>query len=187
MKQIALVFLAGICLAGCQSGAEDWCALAKGNRWSYTVNAGLTSAVREVRVDRSGPVGSHEGWVLTGSMGESALAWDGGTLYASRLAGTSYDPPLPVFQSGAGETRKWRGRILHVETAISATAVLKMAEGQEDLAGRNLDVLVATLVVKAGDQEIETVTSYANEIGVVRQEERHNAVLIRKMRYVSGP
>jgi len=184
------LFIAGVVmasLAGCRGGNQDWLPLAKGNHWTYTVNAGLMSAVRDVKVGGQTPVGSEEGWVLAGPMGESSLAWVDGQLVASRLAGTTYHPPLPICEPGSAEPRSWKGELRQMDTVVPGTATLGMTQEKEDLAGRNLDVWVATLTIKVEGKTIETVTSYANEIGIVRQEERHDGVLIRKLRYVSGP
>lgn len=186
MRRLAAVFAIGA-LVGCGGSGDGWMPLRSKNHWSYTVTAGLTAAVRDVRVAEETPVGDDMGWHLVGAMGDSHLAWVGGTLYAGRLAGTDYAPPIPVCRPAAASPITWTGGVHHLGKVIGAKARLAMEEGSEEIAGRKLPVWIATLTVTLPDRTVETITSYAEGIGIVRQEERHDGALIRKIRYVSGP
>ena len=186
MKKLVLVASIAFCMGGCDSSGDSWMPLVAKNHWTYTVSAGMVSAVRSVEVNGEEPCGSLQGLRLHGAMGDSVMAWDGNKLVASRLAGTSFRPPLPILLSQPGEVH-WNGGMSLPGKTWESKAKLEVKLSKEDVGGRKLEVLVAKLSVTGPDSPVETETIFVRNIGIYRQEERVANRLTRKILYISGP
>ncbi len=186
MKKLLPAALLALCIGGCDSSGDNWMPLEAKNHWTYTVSAGMVSAVRSVEVNGVEPCGSIEGFRLHGAMGDSVMAWDGNKLIASRLAGTAFRPPLPILLSQPGEAQ-WSGEMSLPGKTWEAKAKLEVKASKEDVGGRKLEVLVAKLTVTGPDSPVITETIFVRNVGIYRQEERVANRLTRKILYISGP
>ncbi len=159
--------------------------LEAGRSWTYTFRTGFQTFVETVTVGAPVAVGDSRGRTLSGPMGTSRLAWRGDALVASRLAGTGFDPPVPLaVQTGAKEaSRAWHGRIEAFGISRSAHGALRLSRERIALAGVKVLAAKTELTLRAqgggsGATTIEVTTWFRPGVGIVRQEQRTNRKLV---------
>lgn len=175
--------------------------LRSGLTWTYSYQD-AAELVSRFRIAGRAPVGHAEGWRLSSDIGESRLAWTGGRLMASMLAGTVYDPPLPLLspaQAASADSEKqpapvkWKGQVLAAGAWKPATASLTQVRlAKED---RDLQIVRGStrgmrsrleLVLDGKKQVLET--TYVSRVGVVRQTlEREGRSGKALMFWIAGP
>lgn len=160
--------------------------LEAGRAWTYTFRTGFQTFVETVTVGDAVAVGPVMGRTLSGPMGTSRLAWRGDLLVASRLAGTAFDPPIPIgVQTSAKEaSRTWHGRIEAFGISRGAHAALKLSRERLAVGGMKVQTVKTELTIVAkgsvasgsvpGATRIEVTTWFRPGVGIVRQEQRTN-------------
>ncbi len=175
-------------LAGCQPSEQSMMPLKKGNRWSYQVNLDFASRVSTIEVKGEAPVGGMAGFQLNSDMGRSLLAWRENRLYAEELGMTKFDPAIPIYARTRDRIKVlWKGSVTENGRRIPATATLESVDAKESIGPREYPAVMTTLSIKASGHAEEILTWYANGIGVLRQEQRQDGRLRRKLVYLSGP
>ena len=130
--------------------------------------------------------------MLTSELGESRLAWNKKTLQASMLANTVFIPPIPLLVEDKipeGKTSRddefvaaatWKGHFESFGKSRGATATL----GQRRTTISNGEIKVVETVLRIqiegvrDDVPIEVRTCFERGVGIVKQEQRTNRLLI---------
>jgi hypothetical protein len=162
--------------------------LAIGNTWSYQAKSGLNTRISTINIERKGPVGQIEGFVLTSEIGDTTLAWEGNQLISSRLANSEFFPPLPIYANiKEGDIINWSGTIRASGSAKSAKGQLKVKNVEEEIDGKKLNLSVGQVTLKIDNEFHEITTWFQSGRGIFRQEHRINDTLATQLRYISGP
>ncbi len=156
------------------------------SQWAYQVRSPLHEAVWEVAVEGRAPVGSFSGWRLSGPAGESTLAWQNGVLYAGKLSGTTYVPPIPLLATDQ-KPRAWKGQIIVAGAASTARANLEFKEEETQVGTKSVTATLSILTLTLEEGQIEIMTWFSSGLGIIRQEQRESGSLSRKLTYLSGP
>lgn len=182
---LALALLA----AGCTSQEQDLFPLSEGATWTYLARSEFQSSVVTQSVERETPVGEVNGWVLSGEMGTSHLAWSGTRLLASRLGDSTFDPPIPilVWPKDSAPT-DWTGEVETPAEKVAAHSKLTVALDKDyTLEGRKVEAIKSTLVLESAHGTHEILTWYGKGLGILRQEQRKAGRLQISIEYLSGP
>jgi hypothetical protein len=160
--------------------------LDQGNTWEYVVRLDGDENAETLEVVREAPVGDQQGWLLRGVMGESRLAWDGDTLVAAELAGTQYDPPLPLLAPKAAD---WKGTVTTATAKNGGTARLERSREVLDIAGHRYDCAKTVLTLRCDGEVVQLTTWFFEGMGILRQEQRRGPALTRDryIEFVEGP
>ncbi len=173
--------------AGCAPTAGNYLPMAVGDTWSYQSRTGLNSSVVDLRVARKLPVGSGPGFELVCQAGASRLAWRGDTLVASQLAGTFYSPPVPVFVPAGKTPVAWEGTVTQMGKSTQAKGAASVADSEAKAGSKTVPAKQVTLTIESGGTQTEVTTWFVNGLGIVRQEQRINGLLVNRLTYLSGP
>ncbi len=185
MRGVAPGALAFLCLvAACGPGVERHMPLREGTAWTYTVQRDFDKLVAEARVEGRVPVGGTLGWRIVGPGLDSTLAWSDGRLVAGSLAGTRFDPPVPLF---AGGEAAWSGSMSPPGRTEHAQGTLTQAEDTLRVGGRDAKSVRTVLTLRGATGETVVETWFVAGTGIVRQESRRGGRLLTRTEYVSGP
>ncbi|MCH7904384.1 MAG: hypothetical protein IH944_07430 [Armatimonadetes bacterium] len=173
-------------LIGCSQSHSRMMPLEQGNTWTYAYNSTYEEVVAEVRVSRKVAVGPVYGWELSSLMGESHLAWQGSELIAAQMAGTRFQPPIPIY---ASESTSWAGTAITNGEEYSARATLTVSEETLDVGGTRHETIKTTLDIDIAGEPLQLMTWFARDIGIVRQEQRRGTPLTfdHSIEFLSGP
>jgi predicted small lipoprotein YifL len=183
-----------VLLVGCGQGGPSYMPLVDEKEWQYSETSSFQRNVPTIKVGKKISVGGFEGRVLTGELGESRLAWSKKTLYASMLANTIFNPPIPLLvEDKIPEKKKsredelvradsWDGHFESLGKTRGATATLSQRRVTVQLTSGETNVVETVLRVQIdgakGDVPIEVRTWFERGVGIVRQEQRTNRTLI---------
>lgn len=146
----------------------------EGRTWRYLMQQ--AAEVVEVKCAERRQVGDAEGWLLTGLGGETILAWDGCILRASRLGAMTFDPPIAVLQADK-EKAAWnyQGKVTatSVPGRVSVAITQEPVELESQQGGKGLKV---TFAISIDGRKIDLVTTFAEGIGIVTQEQRNDGI-----------
>lgn len=196
----ALVLAACIFACGCAENGE-YMPLRDGLTWTYS-HQDATELVSRYRIEGRAPVGSASGYRLISDLGESRLAWSGGTLLASMLGGTVFDPPLPLLRPGAaGEEKQegrvqavpWKGRFLHAgawKTAAGSLTQTRLAKEDRDLriVPGSARGMRSRMELTTGGKKQVLETTFVARVGIVRQTwEREGRSGKALLMWIAGP
>ncbi len=176
-------------LSGCRGGGDsDLMPLKVGSEWKYSVSGTFAKFVEPMRINREIGVAGTQGVELVGPMGYSSVAWKKGVLYADRLAGTSYSPPLPLLAAD-GRQMDWDGTVAWpTDGTQKATARLTHETQKLKLDANEYSTTRSRLqIIIDGTKSVELTTWFAPGIGIVRQEQRTGSNLDIRIDYLSGP
>lgn len=121
-------------------------------------------------------------------MGPSRVAIKDGRLVAESLAGTVYSPAIPLLVLTPEDRRvTWSGLISAANRSIQATAVLEQTPSKVALGGRQLRGIAVTLTIELPTKKMVVKSTYAEGLGLVRQEQHENESQQRYLEYLSGP
>lgn len=131
----------------------------------------LGQFLHEVKVTREYPVASGAGFELSGSLGDSVVAWDGTVLKASVLAGTRFNPPVAILDGAKKETKiPWKGRMYMAGKTLEGSGSLDQREGVWS-ADQRLKAIQTDLVLQLGDRTLKVTTIYVRGKGPVSQKQ----------------
>ncbi len=149
--------------------------------------SGLVERVETVSVLRPRSCFGVQGWEIGGVLGISVLAWKDHILWAQELAGTSFDPPLPLLLGEAAGKKTWSGIVSSGGKSMVATATLDQAPSSFTLAGRKIlaKKVIVTLVMPR--RTVTTESVYGESFGLLSQRQQENGVVTRSLAYVAGP
>lgn len=153
-----------------------------GRSWKYSVNTGFDSYVLPTKVVRELSVANTRGYEISGPLGTSRLAWTKRGLVAEKLNNSQFVPPILLLSSGdTGAGVVWSGTVTNVDRSQNATAVLRQGTDNETTVG--LEKLRATrsvLTLRLGKSDVELISWFVPERGIVMQEQRtDNRLLVR--------
>lgn len=184
---LALGFL--LALSGCRGGGDsDLMPLRVGSEWKYNVSGKFAKYVEPIRINREIGVAGTKGVELSSPLGSSSLAWKKGVLYADRLSGTVYSPPLPLLTEDAQKV-DWQGSASWpTKGTLKAVARLTQEQQKLQLDARTYNTTCSRLqIIVDGTKSIELTTWYAPGVGIIRQEQRTGGDLDIRIDYLSGP
>lgn len=155
--------------AGCAPSASEWFPVRVGDVATYRLDRGAGAEVLEWRAVREVAVGGVPGVELESPVGASRLAWKGGALIASQLAGTSFDPPIPVALLGG---RPWEGSVWSGGRKLPASATVagKLAEKPDK--ERGVPVLEVSLELRYGGTSRTVETRYGLGVGLLAERQQ---------------
>jgi hypothetical protein len=173
-----------LALAACSPSDRSLMPLREGTVWTYAVERDFDSSVAEWKVVGRAAVGSESGYEIRSPLGSSRLAWQGDRLVASQLAGTRYDPPMPLL---APDGTPWSGTVHGTGRAGRARASVARETATEETDGRKRSVTVSTVTIKADGWEAQVTTWFVAGVGAVRQEQRTDGRLDVRAELIAGP
>lgn len=184
MRRLCLLALL---LIGC-GGQRDLLPLEVGSRWSYAVSTSFKEYLTEVRVARRSSVAGVEGWVLSGPMGESQIAWKDGVLVGERFANTRFIPAIPLLVDADKRVRRsWAGTAQGLWGKIEGTATLNQAPGEEQIGGQKIKVVKTELTITDGKgRSIRLQTMFQPGAGIASQRQWVNGNLLLKLERISS-
>lgn len=187
--RIAGALLAILLLSGCQRGTQsDLMPLNVGSEWKYSVSGKFAKYVEPLRINREVGVAGTQGVELTGPLGVSAVAWKKGVLYADRLAGTSFSPPIPLLAADSHVVDYKGTASWPVAGSVKVAARLTHEPQKLKLDAREYETVKARLqLVLDESRSIELTTWFAPGVGIIRQEQRTGGELDIRIDYLSGP
>ncbi len=193
MKRIAIL-IPLVALGACGQGGPSYMPLVDEKEWNYREKSSFQDNVPTVRVGRKISVGGIEGRVLMSEAGESRLAWNKKRLIASMLANTTFVPPIPLLiEDKIPEKKKLRDEeyVTADELPVKFESLGKTRHGLATLSQRRTMVQLVTgetnvveTVLKVqldGTKDnvvLELRTWFERGVGIVRQEQRTNRMLI---------
>jgi hypothetical protein len=182
-------FQAMFLLLGCSPNAnQSYFPIKPKSAWSYVYRSGLQSHVVQVEASRPLSVAGQQGWSLSGPGGESRVAWDRHLLYFQLMAGTSFIPALPILDAkNPKSNRAWRGTVLFQGSRTQATATIEQLPDRYKIGVRPYDSLKVTVYLRMPQTQIELMTWFAKDIGIIAQQQRTNNFLDVAYEYLSGP
>lgn len=167
---------------------ESYMPLSSDSKWTYQAEPGLQSEVLDMVVLGRVPVGDANGYRLNSGWGETHLAWSANTLISAQLGGTRYDPPIPLLANLAPTQRlPWEGNIILAGKRIKAKGYVTTTVTESRVGSLDLPSTQSTLVLELEKSHIEVLTWFVRDIGIVRQEQRKNNLLVNRLSYLSGP
>lgn len=188
VSKFALAALGATYLCACSADHSQYYPLEKGAEWTYQYRFNFPRGVESVKVSEEIAVGGVQGYKLTGPMGTSRLAWKGNRLIAEELAGTRFTPPLPLLVPGAKDkVAEWTGTMQLKGAPIPATAVLRQTATSYTVSERKYPAIKCSLSLGSKDVQVETVSIYAEGLGLVSQEENRNSLFYGSLEFLSGP
>jgi hypothetical protein len=145
-----------------------------------------TTRVEQVKVERQVAVDGVTGYEVSGTMGQSRLAWKDGLLEASQLPNATFNPPVPLCVAGQAKARReWKGMIGVMGRGTAATATLVQEPDKEMFSGRTVQTTKTTLTILSGPQKTELITWFQRGVGPIKQEQRTNDILVVKFDRIS--
>lgn len=185
MKCLSLLVMVG--LVGCSSQSELM-PLKVGDSWRYSVSTGFSEYVAEVKVVREAAVGGLDGFVLSGPMGESSLAWQEDVLIGERFANTRFAPAIPLLIDSRVRLRKtWKGTVQGAWGKFEGTATLNQAPSEEQIAGRRVKVTkVELVVINPKGKSLRLTTLFQAGVGIASQYQWVGGDLIVRIERLSG-
>ncbi|MBV6458257.1 MAG: hypothetical protein HONBIEJF_01382 [Fimbriimonadaceae bacterium] len=182
--------MAGVLFFGvaCDRPQTSYFPISREARWTYAIRSGLLSRVEDVAVTRELSVAGVSGYELGGAMGYSRLAVKDGKVLAENLAGTTYSPPIPILVLQPEDRRlSWSGIITAANRSVEATAVLDQSPSKVALGGRQLRGIAVVLTIDLPTKKLVLKSTFAEGLGLVRQEQHENESQQRYLEYLSGP
>lgn len=128
-----------------------------------------------------------QGWVLTGPLGQSRVAWTGDRLVASEWAGTRYDPPLTLLLATTGKSsRTWRGRVSNGLSSVDTTITQQQEPGKIQVSGKETSGTRVSMTMRT-DKLYESTFFYVRGRGLVTSESRVDGRFVVGLEYLNGP
>lgn len=173
-------------LAGCGSG-NDLMPMKVGETLSYDVHSRVQQQISKVTITRQTGIAGTQGFVLSGPMGESRLAWKGDLLLLERTGNCRFDPPLPLLVSTSQDVRKiWTGTMSGMWGAESAKAQLDQAMVEEQIGGRKVRVAKSFLDVAGNRHKVRLQTLFQPGVGIASQKEWVDGELVANLERLSS-
>jgi len=180
------VLLAGL-IAGCGTADQSLMPLQVGQSARYAVSADFIRFIGEVKVVRRSAVAGLDGFVLSGPMGESHVAWKGDTLIGDRFSNTRFEPAIPlVVGTDEPVQRTWKGSVQGAWGKYDAVATLAQRRVQE-VDGKKLDAIKSELTITSPNRKaIKLVTTFRPGIGIHSQRQWVGGDSIAEIERISG-
>ena len=160
--------------------------LRNGAEWTYEVNGRLRNSVEEVRVTGHTSVDGQPGFVLSGALGSSRLAWKGTKLVASELSGIGYSPAITIVDF-SGNNPNWSGEIRAYGVTTKASDSIVQKNTTFALSGRKYSAVECSHTLKFGTNTIETKITFVQGLGIVALDEHRDGHFLGSIRYLAGP
>ena len=184
MRRLAL--LLPLAVAGC-GGGHELMPLALGKTWNYSVNANFKTYNSQIKVTQRTGVADTEGYVLSGPMGESRLAWKDGQLVAEKLINTRFEPAIPLVVETDGKVmRRWQGKAMGLWGTAQGTATLEQAPGQERIGGRVVKTTKTVLTLTLPKSTVRLQTMFQAGGGILTQRQWIDGNLVLSLERLSG-
>lgn len=158
-----------------------------GARWSYSISGKLEQSIAEVRVLREVSVDGAKGFLLSGPMGESRLAWKDDRLLLGRSPNCVFEPAIPILVQTAGDVRrKWSGKLRGIWGEEPAEAILDQSRTEEQVGGRKMRVVKSFLSITGQKHRLRLQTFFQEGNGIVAQKQWTDGDLIVSLEWLSG-
>lgn len=157
-----------------------------GKSWTYRVVSGLDSRVETVKAVRPVAVDGVEGVELTGPLGVSRLAWNGGSLVAESTGSLRFHPALPLLARNQSAQR-WTGRVTWLGRDIPATAQTVQRQRPLTLDSRSIESTESDVTLQLPTRAIQLTTWFEPGVGIVRQEQHSGYTLDIDLELIEGP
>lgn len=176
MGAMAVAFVVG----GCGRSGSNLMPLEVGRSWTYLVQSGFNSYVDEVKVTRRLSVASSPGAELSGPLGTTRMAWHDGALLVEQAINTQFVPPLPIlFDASETSDRAWKGTATLIGSSAPARATQEQSVDSDFMAdGGKIRTIKSTLHLERKGHDIELITWFAPDRGILQQEQRTDGVLV---------
>ncbi len=174
-------------ISGC-GGGHDLMPLQVGNHWTYEVSMTFKSYLCEVKVVRQSSVAGEPGFVLSGPMGETQMAWKGDVLVADRFNNTYIKPAVPLLVDTTDRVRRSLPVVAQgIWGKLEGEAVLNQGPGEEIVGGRKIKVVKSELTISSKDgRTIKLRTHFQPGAGIATQLQWVNGELLVRLERVSG-
>ena len=189
-----IAFVPLVFLGACGQGGPSYMPLVDEKEWSYSEMSSFQTNIPTIRVGNKVSVGGVEGRVLTGDLGESRMAWNNKRLEASMLANTMFNPPIALLVEDKIPDKKksreeefvpvydWTGKFESLGKTRNAKAILSQRRTVIQLSSGDASVVETVLKVQIegvnDEVPLEVRTWFERGVGIVRQEQRTNRMLI---------
>jgi len=175
-RERGMFFAATLLLAGCGNRAQTYFPLTLGQETEYAVRIGVIQRADKVKVTGTDEINGKPGFRLEGPSGVTRLAWNGNTLLCAELSGVHFSPALPLFV--ARET-SWKGTIEYAGKTGAGRATIVPKEATYKVGGQEVPAQWMNAAFQGELGEFEFNTLFAKGIGIVRQEEKREGVVVR--------
>jgi hypothetical protein len=155
--------------AGCAPSPSDWFPAQVGDVMTYRLDRGSGVEVLEWRAVREVAVGGARGVEIESPVGASRLAWRDGVLVASELAGTTFEPPIPVALVGEAT---WEGSVASGPGSLPAAATIVGKRGKEADKERGVPVLEVSLELRCGGTVRTVESTFGLGVGLLAERQR---------------
>ncbi len=147
----------------------------------------LMAGVYRITAMEPTSLAGHSGWVLSGPLGRSRVAWVGDRLKAAEWAGTRFDPPITLLVSTTKPTElTWSGRVTNGLRSLDTKVTTRQEPGKINLTGRETPGLRVTMTLKDNPSQ-ESTFFYVKGRGLVTSETRVDGKFSVGLEYLSGP
>lgn len=165
---------------GCARGGSNLMPLEEGRSWTYLVQSGFNSFVDEVKVTRRLSVASSPGAELSGPLGTTRMAWHDGALLVEQAVDTQFVPPLPIlFDAQETSDRAWKGVATLVGSSAPARATQEQSVDDDfRVDSGKIRAIKSTVHLERKGHDIELITWFAPNRGILQQEQRTDGVLV---------
>lgn len=178
----------GLALAGCGPRTSSYLPLHDGAEWTYEVNGRLRNSVEELRVTGTTSVDGVPGFIASGAMGSSRLAWKGSKVVATELGGIAYTPAIVLADFAVKQSLpEWRGEVRAYGVTHKATLATTQSEETFTLSGRKYPAIGALHRLKFGNATMETKLLFVQGLGIVSLEEHRDGQFLGSIHYLAGP
>jgi hypothetical protein len=159
-----------------------------GNTWTYTVTSELSKYVARLKVSKEAPVAGVTGYELSSDLGLFRLAWKNGVLVADSLAGTRFDPPLPLVRAGKGKSSdRWSGMVSYLGRTTRSIAEITQDSSTIEIGSKKMDCARVVTKLSIDQKNIEIESCFVPGIGLVEQSQHVDGLLTIGLKYQEGP
>lgn len=170
--------LAALVLISCTPSTKTYFPIAIGDVKQYSVRVGVMQRVEQVRVTGTDTVGAVAGYRMEGPGGVTRMAWSGSTLMCSEVGGVRFSPPLPLLP--AADTQ-WSGVMEFAGKKGAGRARITLKEATHTVAAKEIPAQWVSAAFQGELGNFELNTLFAQGIGIVRQEEKRDGVVVRSL------
>jgi hypothetical protein len=184
MRNLSLAIV--LVCAGCGRGS-DLMPMRVGETFSYDVHSRVQQQISKVTVVRETGVAGVRGFVFSGPMGESRLAWKGDSLLLDRTGNCRFDPPLILLVATSQNVRRtWTGTMSGMWGAETAKAQLDQGMVEEQIGGRRITVAKSFLDVVGERHKVRLQTLFQPGVGIASQKEWVDGELVANLERLSS-
>ncbi len=182
-----ITILSILSISGCNEQISYF-PLKSGNRWDYHIRNGLQTRVDTLKVKQNTPVASCKGYQLLSHSGTLELAWKGTTLYLAKTPNIRFIPSLTWLDVSTTHCQNtWKGTVRYLGNLYSTEINITQSEDMILFKGSNVKTLKVILTTLIEGKNIELITWFSQNLGIIQQQQRTNGTLNISQEYLNGP